>query len=294
MTIYNLGSINIDKVYRVPRHPGPGETLAALSHSTGLGGKGANQSMAAALAGARVVHLGAVGYDGRWTLDRLAVAGVDISHVQVVRDPTGHAVIYVGEDGENVIVIFSGANHVPSDHYVEAALSRSRPGDILLVQNETSAQAAAARFGWARGMRVIYSAAPFDVAAVEAVLPHLSLLLLNEVEAGQLAAALGYGLEGLAVPDVVVTRGARGASWFTNGEERVSVAAHRVQTVDTTGAGDCFAGYLAAALDGGAEPEAAMRLAAAAAALQVGRPGAGDAMPTRAEVEAFLAAGAEG
>ena len=290
MTIWNLGSINIDKIYRLPRHPAPGETLAALSYATGLGGKGANQSVAAARAGGRVQHIGAVGEDGGWTLERLALAGVDVSRVATGAQATGHAVILVAEDGENIIVIHPGANREIPAHAVTAGLAESRPGDLLLIQNETSAQEAAAREGRERGLRVAYSAAPFEVEAVRAVLPYLSLLLLNELEARQLEDALGQPLATLGIPDIVVTRGARGASWITEGEEIVSVPAHTVDVLDTTGAGDCFAGYLVAALDEGAGPEAAMRLAAAAAAMQVGRPGAGDAMPSRMDVEAFLAA----
>lgn len=290
MTIWNLGSINIDKVYRLPRHPAPGETLAALSYATGLGGKGANQSVAAAKAGARVVHLGAVGEDGGWTLERLALAGVDVARVHTGSEATGHAVIFVAEDGENIIVIHPGANRQIPAHAVTEGLEESRPGDLLLIQNETSAQEAAAREGRTRGLRVAYSAAPFEVDAVRAVLPYLSLLLLNELEAEQLEEALGQGIATLGIPDIVVTRGARGARWITEGEEELTVPAHSVDVVDTTGAGDCFAGYLVAALDEGAGPEAAMRLAAAASALQVGRAGAADAMPSRMEVETFLAA----
>jgi ribokinase len=285
MTVWNLGSINIDHVYRVPRLPQPGETLAAGAYSMGLGGKGGNQSVAAARAGARTRHIGAVGPEGRWVLDLLSGYGVDVSHVAVGPDPSGHAIIYVDPQAENVIVTFAGANHSATSASVEAALALARPSDILLLQNETSAQIDAARFARARGLRVIYSAAPFQLEAVRAVLPEVSMLVMNAGEAAELRAAFGE----MPPLDTIITRGAEGAEWLSPGAEPLFVPSFRVTPVDTTGAGDCFIGTLAAALDGGAERPAAMRRAAAAAALQVTRAGAAQAMPLASEVDAFLA-----
>lgn len=289
MTIWNLGSINIDRVYAVPHHPRPGETLAATALTTGLGGKGANQSVAAARMGAEVHHLGAIGPEGRWTLDRLAELGVQIGEVMVAGVPTGHAIITVDPAGENAIVLFPGANRALTSGYVEAALARTRPRDTLLLQNETAEQVLAARLAQARGLRVIYSAAPFSVPAVQAILPHVSLLVMNAIEAAQLQAALGHDLGALPVADIVVTKGGEGAVWLRRGAVLCDRPAYPVPVVDSTGAGDCFTGVLAAALDAGEAPEAAMRLASAAAAIQVTRPGAAEAMPARAEVEAFRA-----
>ncbi|WP_126975254.1 ribokinase [Frigidibacter oleivorans] len=290
MTIYNLGSINIDHVYRLPHLPGPGETLAALDYRTGLGGKGANQSAAAARAGARVVHLGAVGPDGGWTLDRLRGWGVEVDHVARVEAATGHAIINVDAAGENSIVIHHGANHGFAFDAVDRALAGAAPGDLLLLQNETAHQARAAMLAAGRGLRVMYSAAPFEVAAVQAVLPHVTLLALNAVEAAQLSAALGCAPEAVPVPQLLITRGAAGADWIEPARGlHLHVASPKVAAVDTTGAGDTFAGYLAAGLDAGDPPEAALRRAAAAAALKVTRHGTADAIPARAEVEAFLA-----
>lgn len=285
MTVWNLGSINIDHVYRVPRLPQPGETLAALQYSMGLGGKGGNQSVAAARAGARTCHIGAVGPEGRWVLDLLAEYGVDVAHVTVGQGTSGHAIIYVDPQAENVIVTFAGANHSATSASVGAALSQARPSDILLLQNETSAQIDAARFARARGLRVIYSAAPFQIEAVRAVLPEVSMLVMNAGEAAELRAAFG----GMPPIDTIVTRGAEGAEWLSPGAEPLFVPSFRVTPVDTTGAGACFIGTLAAALDAGADCPAAMRRAAAAAAIQVTRAGAAQAMPRASEVDAFLA-----
>ncbi|MDE3029132.1 MAG: ribokinase [Paracoccaceae bacterium] len=288
MTIFNLGSINVDHVYQVPHLPLPGETLAAVDLATGLGGKGANQSVAAARAGATTLHIGAIGSDGGWILDRLRGFGVNTTHIATLTGPTGHAIINVDRAGENAIVLLPGANFRQEQSRIDAALASAVPGDTLLLQNETTLQPDAAHAALSQGLRVIYSAAPFDIAAVRAVLPFVSMLVVNEVEAAQLTAALGKPLTALTVPDIIVTKGAQGAEWISAGTEPIFTPAFRVKPVDTTGAGDCFIGSLAAALDRGLTRPAAMRYAAAAAALQVMRPGATDAMPTRAEVETFL------
>ena len=288
MAIWNLGSINIDHVYQLESLPKPGETLASRGYAQGLGGKGANQSVAAARAGAVTHHLGARGTSDVWVRDRLAQAGVDMGHVARLADQaTGHAIILLDADAENAIVIHPGANRAIDEDALTQALSALTPADTLLIQNETNGQVAAARAAQAQGARVIYSAAPFDLDAVRAVLPHVSILAMNAGEAEQLFA----GVPGdLPVQGLLITRGAEGAEYrdLTTGQVHEQPS-FRVTPVDTTGAGDTFAGYFAAALDSGADIPAALRLASAAAAVKVTRAGAGDAIPTRAEVDAFLA-----
>jgi ribokinase len=165
-------------------------------------------------------------------------------------------------------------------------LAAARPGDWLLTQNETNLQVEAARAARARGLRVAYAAAPFAAEAVRAVLPHLDFLILNEVEADQLLHATRRPPGELGVADVIVTLGAQGCLWLRDGRE-TAFPALPVTPVDTTGAGDAFTGYVLAVLDEGMPMSEAIRLATRAAALQVTRPGAADAIPTRAEAEAF-------
>ncbi|WP_334064652.1 ribokinase [Limimaricola cinnabarinus] len=283
--IWNLGSINADHVYAVPHIPAPGETLAATALTYGLGGKGANMSVAAARAGARIAHLGAVGADGGWMVERLEGYGVDCAHVQRREGPSGHAIIAVDARAENAITLFPGANREIDLDAVKQALDKADPGDLLITQNETNGQVEAAAQARARGLRVVYAAAPFEAGAVRAVLPHLDLLVLNEVEAQQLSQALGTPIEELPVPQVVVTLGAAGCDWIeTATGARHHVDAPRVEAVDTTGAGDTFTGYLLAGLSEGLEMEAALKLATRAGALKVGRHGAADAIPSREEV----------
>jgi ribokinase len=283
MPLLCLGSINLDNTYRVPRIPAPGETVGTLGLTTGLGGKGANMSVAAARQGARVVHAGAVGPDGDWAVAQLAAEGIDTAPVARVAAPTGHAIIAVTPDGENAILVHPGANRAQDAATIARAVEAARPGDTLMLQNETDRQAETAALARRRGLRVLYAAAPFDAAATAAVLPHATLLILNEVEARQL------GRAGIAPAcPMVVTKGAAGAFWHEPGQTPFHVPAFPATPLDTTGAGDCFTGTLAAALDAGLPPLQAMRRAAAAAAIQITRPGAAPAMPTAAETDALL------
>ena len=288
MAVWCYGSINIDHFYDLAHLPARGETLAARDYRMELGGKGANQSVAAARAGAVVRHVGAVGADGDAVLAQLAAAGVDCAGVQRLEGATGHAIILVEQGGENSIVLHAGANRSLALEAALAAFEGVELDDILLIQNETAHQAEVAEAAMGLGMDVVYSAAPFDLEAVRAVLPFVNTLVLNAVEAAQLQAAMDVPFEDLPVSSVVITRGAEGASWQARGMDTIHVPALPVPVVDTTGAGDCFTGALAAALDAGQLPEEAMRFAAGAAALQVSRRGTAAAMPLRAEIETLL------
>lgn len=289
MTIYNLGSINIDHIYRLDHLPRAGETLASRDYGLGLGGKGANQSVAAARAGSRTVHLGAMSDADDWVIGRLQQAGVETSAIaRMAGVPTGHAIILVDEAGENSIILHAGANRAIEPAQLDAALAAITPRDILLMQNETALQAEAARRAHAAGARVVYSAAPFSIEALEAVIDSVSIIALNTIEARDLFDRLG---EDLPVDGLLITHGAEGAEYRDLRAGRTyRQPAFAVRAVDTTGAGDCFAGWFAAGLDRGEDYPTALRHAAAAAALQVTRKGAGDAMPDRNEVMQFLEA----
>lgn len=286
MALFNLGSINADLVYSVPHLPGPGETLAAGAMERFLGGKGANMSVAAARAGAHVRHVGAVGPDGGWMVERLTEYGVDTRAIARVAEASGHAVIAVDAQGENQILLYPGANRRIPLAQLDAALAEAGPGDSLLMQNETNAQEDAARRARARGLRVAYAAAPFDAQAVQALLPWLDLLVLNQVEAAQLQAATGLAPGALPVRDVIVTLGAEGARHFdTDTGEMREFPALKVTPVDTTGAGDTFTGYLLAGLDRGMGLAPAITQAMRAAAIMVTRRGTADVIPDLHEVQ---------
>ena len=288
MTIWNLGSINADFVYSVPHIPAPGETLASTGRQVYLGGKGTNMSVAAARAGAHVRHVGAVGADGRWAVERLMEYGVDTRHIAEIGTETAQAIIAVDTRGENSIILHPGANHVVPSDVVRSALSEAETGDIAVFQNETNQQAEFAVLASEMGLRVCYAAAPFDAEKVAAVLGDLDFLILNAVEAAQLEQATGKRPQDLGVADVVVTLGADGARWF-GAKGTVEVPSLPVEPVDTTGAGDTVTGYILAGLDRGMPMEQALGLAMRAGALMVTRHGTADVIPDLSEVQAFRA-----
>ena len=190
------------------------------------------------------------------------------------------------EAGENQIILYPGANHAISEVRLEDRLAAAEASDIFLFQNETNAQLKGATLASQQGMRVAYAAAPFEAAAVRAVLPLLDLLVLNAVEARQLQEATGHSPDRLPVRDVVVTQGARGAVWYeTDSARATEIAAIPCDPVDTTGAGDTFTGYLVAGLDRGFGMRQALDLASKAAAIMVTRSGTADAIPDLKDIE---------
>jgi len=287
MTIWNLGSINIDHVYQVQDFVAPGETLGVQGYSWGLGGKGLNQSVAIARSGGQVQHMGAIGSgdrDTRWAIENL---GLDqhMAHIHEVAGPTGHAIIQVNAAGENCILLAPGANRALDELRLKDAFDQTMEGDWLLLQNETSAGEMAVTRAKARGMRVCYAAAPFEAAAVAALIDQIDLLSVNEVELAQLEAAMT--LSGVAR---LVTLGSKGAYYEDEQGTRTTVEACSVTPIDTTGAGDTFLGAFLARLDAGQDLPACLHWAAAAAALQVMRQGAAPAIPASVEIESFLKA----
>ena len=279
--IFNLGSINIDLVYQVPHFPAPGETLHSKGFSKGLGGKGANMSIAIAKAGGSVSHIGAVGRDGIWLREMLADAGVNVAFVDEIDTPTGHAVIYVDDAGENSIVLYSGANLALQEQRVEKALETAVAGDWLLLQNETSLGGFAAGIAREKGMKIAYAAAPFETDAVAELIDKVDLIAVNEVEAKALSSM------GDKVEKLLVTKGAKGI-WYRDSGVVFEQDVFPVNPVDTTGAGDTYLGYFLAGIDAGMVPKPALRRAAAASSIQITRMGAATAIPELAEVKAFL------
>ena len=282
-----LGSANMDLVAYVPAAPGRGETVTGREFRTIPGGKGANQAIAAARAGAEVTFLGAVGSDsfGEQIRATLAAEGIDVSWLRTVPGPTGTAHIVVDDEGGNSIVVVPSANASVTSLSAEdrAAIAAA---DALLLQLETPMEGvlAGARAARVAGVPVVLTPAPVQPLPVE-LLAVVDLLVPNEHEAKQLA----EGLDGLLelVPEAVITLGSAGCVYGRRGGGQVRVPASPVTAVDTTAAGDTFVGALAVARAERLPIEAALRWATAAAALSVQRAGASTSMPTRAEIDAF-------
>jgi len=264
-----LGSLNVDLVTRVERHPRPGETVLGEGLERLAGGKGANQAVAAAAAGPQVAMVGCVGDDegGQAYRARLALLGIDVSGVRVVEGaPTGHALIAVSDDGENSIVVIPGANDLLDGREVDA-VDALGPGDVLVVQLEVPREivCVAVRRAAGRGARVVLNTAPYAALPAD-VVALADPVVANEHEMAALAEA------GAEPRSLLVTFGANGAAW-----DGVTAPAHAVaaaEVVDTTGAGDAFCGALAASLASGAERGAALEAALAAGAAAVRHPGA--------------------
>ena len=278
-----IGSINADYIYRVPHLPQPGETLAAQNLTRMLGGKGANQSIAAALAGAQVAHVGALGTDGGWMRDALVAKGVSVASVAVLDGPSGHAIIAVDDQAENSILLLAGSNHGLTEAQITGALVGT-PG-LIMLQNETNLTAFVAEHAHKLGWTVIYSAAPFDVAALSQIAPFADVVLLNAVEAAQWQAETTQPVSAIG-KQVIVTKGAEGCVLIESDQQQAFLAP-QVSAVDTTGAGDTFAGVFAQGFAAGLSVVDAIGRAQIAAALQVTRPGTSEAMPTAAEIAGF-------
>ncbi|MFD2437380.1 PfkB family carbohydrate kinase [Modicisalibacter luteus] len=172
--LYNYGSINIDHVYRVSHLVRPGETLSSHGYRQVLGGKGANQSLAIARAGGKVVHWGRLGQSDRWVLETLSSAGVNIAHIELTADSSGHAIIQVEDRGENAIIIHPGANHGFTDAQQNALVSSVNMGDWLLLQNECNAMGKIMTLAAERGMRIAFNPAPMTASVL-----HLPSMLAN-------------------------------------------------------------------------------------------------------------------
>jgi ribokinase len=282
--------LNLDLVLGVETCPAPGETVLARAVSRGCGGKGANQAVSAARAGARVLMVGCVGDDPGAQLlrDALTEAGVDASGVDGVHGESGLAVVTVDADGENQIVVAPGANLLAGEGVVRAGLASLAAGDVVLAQAEIPVAAiqAAAEVAKNRGVRFVLNLAPPVDLPLEGL--GLDTLLVNQHEAAAIAAGnspeeLACGLADRLATRVVVTLGADGVLVAGEGPAHRLAAYPPVRVVDTTGAGDAFAGAFAAALAGGAGIDDAVRFGAAAGSLTVAAAGAQGAVDTTPE-----------
>ena len=288
MRILNFGSLNIDHVYRVEHLTRAGETQTA-EYSRQPGGKGLNQSVALAMAGAEVYHAGLIGSGGDFLRTRLADSGVDCSFLSAVNEPSGHAVVQVDRAGENSIILFPGCNHSLRRSQIDRVLSHFGRGDLLLLQNEINEIPYLMEQAAARGMEIAFNAAPMTEAVRSYPLGLVRWLILNQTEAAALSGeteperCAARLCEGRPRLELILTLGADGVL-YRHGDMSLFIPARRVEAVDTTGAGDAFIGFFLAAVADGADPGYSLTQGTAAAALTVTRPGAADSLPSMEEV----------
>jgi ribokinase len=293
-----VGSFMMDLVIRAPRRPEAGETLVGSGFEVFLGGKGCNQAIAAARAGAATSMIGRLGADdfGARFLDCLEAEGIDASGVTIDPDEgTGVGAPLVDDGAANSIVIVPRANHRMAVDDIVAAAPTIERAAVLLLQLELPIEVveAAAVMARAAGTTVVLNPAPAHAAGLDAFAGFVDVLVPNEVEAAALSGVPGDPLAAAEVlreqlgAAVVVTVGEEGA-WVLDGGAPERLAAHRVDAVDTVGAGDAFCGALGARLAAGATLREATVYANAAAALSVTKPGAEPSMPRAEDIEALL------
>lgn len=290
MKILNYGSLNVDFVYQVDHIVLPGETLSGGDVQLFAGGKGANQSVAIAKAGAEVYHAGKIGSDGKWLLEKLNRYGVNTDHVRLYDGSTGHAIIQVTPQGQNSIILSGGGNRQIKQLEIDETLEAFSKGDFLVLQNEINGTENIIRSAHKKGLTICVNPAPFDRSILSWPLDLVDLLIVNEHEAAGMADFQG-GFEPMldkltdkySHTEIIMTLGEEG-SLFGKGKERCKVKAELVKAIDTTAAGDTYMGYYLASRINGVSPEESMARASKASALTVSRPGAMDSVPYASEL----------
>ena len=296
MKILNFGSLNIDNVCQVSHFVRPGETLSANSFERFAGGKGLNQSLALARSGVAVYHAGRIGNDGVFLKEILEESGVDCRYLSIApQELTGCAMIQVSDAGENCIVLYGGANKNISRGDIDAVLSGFETGDILLLQNEINDLDYIITGAVKRQMRIFFNPAPMGENVLKLNLGQVDTFIVNEVEGADLAgvpaeteyqAVIAALQQKYPTTNILMTLGARGAVYAGAGENEViySPACKVEKVVDTTAAGDTFIGYFLAGINENMSVHDSAVLASKASAICCSRPGAGTAIPCRAEI----------
>ena len=297
MRVLNFGSLNLDYVYQVDHFVRPGETLSADSRAVKCGGKGLNQSVALARAGAKAAHGGCVGAGGEGLKALLEEEGVDVSGLVAVEEMQGHTVIQVNRAGENCILLYGGSNQCVTEAQIADTLAGFSAGDWLVLQNEVNLLPAIVDAAHARGMRIVLNPSPFDDGLKEVDFGKLSWLLVNEIEACQCSGSdqperawdtLHEKYPGLSVLITLGSAGSIAHQVTPRGVETVRQQAFKADAVDTTAAGDTFTGYFIGGLAEGRPLAECMRRASMASAIGVTRMGAAVSIPTKDEVEEKL------
>ena len=288
--ILNFGSLNIDHVYQVDSFVRPGETKLSHSLQTFGGGKGNNQSIALAKAGAKVYHAGNVGKDGEFLIHNLQKESVNTDYINI--DPnsaTGHAIIQVNHNGENCILLHGGANQTITTSYIKQVLANFNAGDILLIQNEISNLDKVIELAGKKGMTIYFNPAPMNQKVLEYSLQLVDTFVVNQTEAAALTGMTDPQLilkrmsELFPSSKTILTLGSEGGS-YQDSNQQITQLGFQTTAVDTTAAGDTFLGYFIASLQKNISIQEALELACYAAAITVTRNGAASSIPYLNEV----------
>lgn len=298
MKVLCFGSLNIDYTYKVPHFVKKGETLASERLQVFGGGKGLNQSVALAKAGAEVYHAGSIGQDGMFLLDMLKDAGANTDFVKILDTVrTGNAIIQNDKSGDNCIILYGGANQAITREQVDEVMSHFESGDYLVLQNEINELGYIVEKAHEKGMIIVLNPSPMNEKILALPLDVINYFILNEVEAAQILGKEDKGeesweqiaddlLKKFPQATIVLTMGSEG-SVFKNQKETVCQSIYKVQAVDTTAAGDTFSGYFIGGILGGLSAKEAMDQASKASAIAVTRKGAAPSIPVLAEVQNY-------
>lgn len=293
MKILNIGSMNLDYVYQVDHIVQPGETISTSGMNVFLGGKGINQSIAIAKAGAEVYHGGLIGEDGQAFIEACHEYGVHDEFIRQIPGKTGHTIIQIDKAAQNCILLYGGANQMLEESYIDEVLSHFQKGDILLLQNEVNNIAYIVEKAFEKGMEIALNPSPFNEKLDDVDLEKINIFLLNEIEGGQITGRvdpeeiLSEMCRRFPKAQIVLTLGKDGAI-YAQQEKKYYQPIFSVKAVDTTAAGDTFTGYFLAGLVEGMEIEDILRMSAKASSIAVTREGAVPSIPYRREVEEAL------
>ncbi len=290
MKVLNFGSLNIDQVYGVDHIVREGETIDSYDYRQFCGGKGLNQSVALAQAGAEVYHAGKIGRDGIFLIERLKKASADTSLIEISdSEPTGQAIIQVDLSGQNSIILLGGANQSIAEEQVEKTIGHFSSGDCILLQNEVSSIPVMMRNAKKRGMTIFFNPAPMNNRVLSYPLDLVDYFIINEVEGSELTKENEPNKIIQAMrreyPNalIILTLGEQG-SIYDDRHITTCIPAVPIVPVDTTAAGDTFIGYLITGIIKGDTFKKSMETASKAASICVTRKGAADSIPERTEV----------
>ncbi len=293
MKILNFGSCNIDYVYAVDHFVKAGETLSADFMEIFPGGKGLNQSIALARAGAEVYHAGYLGKDGDILLSALKDSQVNVSLIARQDTPNGHAIIQVDKNGENCIFLHGGTNQCITKEYIDSVLEHFSSDDILLIQNEINNIPYIIDKAHSLGIKIVFNPAPFTKKIASIDLSKITYLILNETEAEGFCGSdnanvfIAYTRKNHPNLKSVITLGSKGCL-YVDADTVSEHGAFRVDAVDTTAAGDTFIGYFLAEIAQKSTVTDALKIASAASAIAVSRPGASPSIPYMEEVRHLM------
>lgn len=290
MKILNFGSLNLDFVYRVAHFVRPGETISSSDYKQFCGGKGLNQSIALANAGADVYHAGIIGNNGKILKDTLEKYKVHTDFIAVKDCMNGHAIIQVDDHGQNCIMLYGGSNQAVTTDYVDRVLEHFSSDDIIVLQNEINAIDYIVMAAHKRGIKIALNPSPINKKLNGVPLEYISWFLLNEIEGTELTGQT----EPQKILDSLLSRYPNSAVVLTLGKSGVIYkdaktyerhGIYQVPVKDTTAAGDTFTGYFIACIAQGLSVKTALEKASVASSIAVSKLGAADSIPLRAEVD---------